>query len=87
MRTVRLRISGRVQGVGFRWFARRAAAAHGIRGYVRNTGDGGVEVVAQGERLDAFVAAVREGPRFARIDAVEEEGREEAPYEEFSVRY
>ncbi len=68
-------ISGRVQGVGFRDFVRREAASRGITGYVRNSDDGArVEVVAEGEdaALRALVEALRAGPRFARVERVDE---------------
>ena len=68
-------ISGRVQGVGFRFFAEEAARREGISGFVRNLADARVEVVAEGERdaVERFELAVRRGPRGARIDAVDVE--------------
>lgn len=81
-RGLRLRISGRVQGVGFRWYAREVADSLGVRGYVRNLPTGQVEIWAEadGRALEAFVAAMRRGPRHAvvrEVDAetVEPEGR------------
>jgi acylphosphatase len=67
-------VRGRVQGVGFRWFVEREAHILGIAGWVRNNADGGVEVLAQGTRdqLMGLHARLREGPRAARVDAVEE---------------
>ncbi len=69
-RTVRVRIGGRVQGVGYRYFAVRAAEACRVTGFVRNLDDGSVEVRARGEReaLDSFLASLRAGPRSARIE-------------------
>ena len=66
-------VRGRVQGVGFRWYAVRRAGEHEVRGYVRNLADGSVEVVAEGERdaLEAFVDDLRAGPRGARVEHVE----------------
>ena len=63
-------IRGRVQGVGFRYFARQRADAHGISGFVRNQPDGSVEVHAEGnaEALGAFEADIRRGPSFGRVD-------------------
>jgi len=67
-------VRGRVQGVGFRWFVEREAHILGIGGWVRNNADGGVEVLAQGTRdqISGLRARLREGPRAARVDAVEE---------------
>src|ERR1700720_2461294 len=66
-------VRGRVQGVGFRWFVEREAHILGIAGWVRNNHDGSVELLAQGTRdqLSGFHARLREGPRAARVDAVE----------------
>ena len=67
-------VRGRVQGVGFRWFVEREAHILGIAGGVRNNADGGVEVLAQGTRdqLSGLRSRLREGPRAARVDDVEE---------------
>lgn len=66
-------ISGRVQGVGFRYFAEEAAAREGVEGWVRNLPDGRVEAMAEGEvaAVDRFERAIRHGPRGARVDHVE----------------
>ena len=66
-------VRGRVQGVGFRWFVEREAHMLGIAGWVRNNHDGSVEVLAQGTRdqLSGLHSRLREGPRAARVDAVE----------------
>jgi len=68
-----VRITGYVQGVGFRYFARKAAEGLGLRGYVRNRGDGSVEVVAEGDRsaVTQMVDQLRVGPRYASIDNVD----------------
>ena len=67
-------VRGRVQGVGFRWFVEREAHILRIAGWVRNNADGSVEVLAQGTRdqLSGLRARLREGPRAARVDNVEE---------------
>lgn len=67
-------IRGRVQGVGFRWFVQREAAEIGLRGWVRNTTDGQVELVAAGnaEELAELKAALHRGSRGSRVDAVVE---------------
>jgi acylphosphatase len=67
-------VRGRVQGVGFRWFVEREAHILGIAGWVRNKPDGSVEVLAMGSRdqLLGLRSRLREGPRAARVDDVEE---------------
>lgn len=69
----RFLVRGRVQGVGFRWFVEREAHMLGIAGWVRNNHDGSVEVLAQGtrEQLSGLHSRLREGPRAARVDAVD----------------
>src|ERR1700761_3778153 len=65
-------VKGRVQGVGFRWFVHREAAALELNGWVRNTEDGHVEVLAAGdaEPLGELKQALRRGSRGSRVDAV-----------------
>jgi acylphosphatase len=72
MKALLILISGRVQGVGFRWFAERQAVEYGVNGYVRNLSDGRVEVLAQGEDevLEAFCDSLKEGPPFSRPDTL-----------------
>jgi acylphosphatase len=67
-------VRGRVQGVGFRWFVEREAHILGIAGWVRNNADGSVEVLGQGSRdqLLGLRSRLRQGPRAARVDDVEE---------------
>ena len=74
-RAVRLVVSGRVQGVGFRWFARREALELGLAGWVRNLPDGRVEALAAGEpgAVATFVDRLRQGPPGSRVAGVEEE--------------
>ena len=66
-------ISGRVQGVGFRYFAEESAAREGLHGWVRNLPDGRVEIAAEGDAdaLERFERRVRHGPPGARVDALE----------------
>jgi acylphosphatase len=71
---VRLLVSGRVQGVGFRWFVREAARQHRLAGWVRNRPDGGVELEAAGDdaAFRQFIEEIREGPPGARVDEIRE---------------
>ena len=66
-------ISGRVQGVGFRYFTEAAAAREGLHGWVRNLPDGSVEIVAEGEAeaIERFERFVSHGPRGARVSGVQ----------------
>jgi acylphosphatase len=74
----RFYVSGMVQGVGYRYFARRAALRLGLNGYVRNLSDGRVEVYAVGPaaELEALRTDLRHGPSTATVSSVSEE---EAP--------
>jgi acylphosphatase len=65
-------ITGRVQGVGFRYFAQRVAVQHGISGWVRNTPDGRVEVEAEGDAdaMHQFEQQISTGPAGAYVDHV-----------------
>ncbi|WP_135470965.1 acylphosphatase [Crenalkalicoccus roseus] len=74
MQARRLRITGRVQGVGYRDWLVREATRLGLSGWVRNRRDGSVEaVVAGGEpAVQALLSACRRGPALARVDAIEE---------------
>lgn len=66
-------VSGRVQGVGFRWFVQELAAVEGAAGWVRNRADGRVEALVQGEReaVDRIDRQIRRGPPAARVEGVE----------------
>jgi acylphosphatase len=65
-------VKGRVQGVGFRWFVQREASEIGLKGWVRNTDEGHVEVLAAGdhEDLTELKDSLRKGSRGSRVDAV-----------------
>lgn len=67
-------ISGEVQGVGFRFFAQRAAARHQVYGYVRNLSDGRVEALAEGSpnNVEGFKQELAAGPLYSRVETVEE---------------
>ncbi len=76
MPRVRARVTGKVQGVGFRWFVTRAARSHQLGGWVRNLPDGTVQLEAEGslDRIDEFLLTLRQGPPGSRVDAVLEDG-------------
>jgi len=67
-------VRGRVQGVGYRYFAQRSAQALGLTGYARNLDDGRVEVYAAGpaDKLAEFAPLLHRGPRWADVRGVEE---------------
>jgi acylphosphatase len=88
MPTYRYLVKGRVQGVGFRYFALQEAQALGLAGFARNLADGGVEVLAEGpdEALAAFEARLKQGPAFAKVTAVERARAPERGDEGFHIR-
>jgi acylphosphatase len=82
-------ISGRVQGVGFRYFTEATAQREGVAGWVRNLPDRSVEVVAEGDAdaVERFERAVRLGPPGARVDHVHVDGNYPVANEtEFSIK-
>lgn len=70
MASLRLKVSGSVQGVGFRWFARGAARRLGLDGWVRNSDDGSVEIAVGGDDalVERFIAEVERGPDGSRVE-------------------
>lgn len=77
MSDLHVRITGMVQGVGFRWFVRERARRLGLSGWVRNLPDGSVEVAASGEpgQLELLRSELRRGPSGARVDEVDDVNR------------
>ncbi|HKP87416.1 MAG TPA: acylphosphatase [Blastocatellia bacterium] len=83
-------VKGRVQGVGFRFFAIRAARRLGITGTVRNLPDGNVEAIAEGlpDAVADFRAELRRGPSYAHVTSVEEtQVQPTGRYTGFDVNY
>jgi acylphosphatase len=66
-------VSGRIQGVAYRFFAERRAAEIPVTGWVRNLRDGRVEIVAEGRKVDLerFLEFLRQGPRMAKVDGLD----------------
>ncbi|MDP3877709.1 MAG: acylphosphatase [Methylobacter sp.] len=73
MRKVKILVSGRVQGVYFRYFTQNKAQHFAVKGYAKNLADGRVEIIAEAEHvvLEKFIDWCRKGPLTARVDAIE----------------
>jgi acylphosphatase len=80
-------VSGRVQGVGFRFFAERAAKKAGVVGWVRNLPDGRVETVAEGsdDAVERYLGELRKGPFGSRVTDVAVEDRQPGNFESFEI--
>jgi acylphosphatase len=80
-------VQGRVQGVGFRWFVHREASELSLKGWVRNTEGGEVEIVVAGEdeSLDELRTSLKRGPRGSRVDRVIEHPLVESEGENLSA--
>ena len=89
MKAVSVRVTGRVQGVSFRYYAQAEAERLGVAGWVRNEPDGSVAVHAEGadEAVDALVTWCRRGPTTARVGAVATRAAEPTGARRFEVRY
>ena len=80
-------VQGRVQGVGFRYFAARAARELGVAGWVRNLPDGSVETLVEGdaEAVEGYLDRLRRGPLGSRVDGVVVEERAEKGHSTFEI--
>jgi acylphosphatase len=81
-------VRGRVQGVGYRYFAQNAANSLNLSGYATNLDDGRVEVYAAGpiDALNEFAGMLHRGPRFSEVHGVEEHEAEVHQYGSFHIR-
>jgi len=88
VRAVRLRISGRVQGVGYRAWTMRTATRLAVRGWVRNRADGTVEALVIGDKtaVAAMMEACRQGPRSTEVESVAVSEAEDDGSPNFAVR-
>lgn len=82
-------VSGRVQGVGFRYFSQETARQYGIKGWVRNLNDGTVELHVEGtdKEFDAFKQALKDGNRFVGVERIDEEITDDQGFRKFEIRY
>jgi acylphosphatase len=73
-----IRIHGKVQGVGYRFFATRVARRLGLKGWIQNNRDSCVEALVEGEKeaIDDWLNELREGPRYAEVTKIEQETKE-----------
>ena len=90
MKRIHVWVSGVVQGVGFRYFTIRQAREVGVSGWVKNTYDGKVEIIAEGEewQLKEFTENVKVGPSHSSVSGVEvQEEKYQNEFKEFEVRF
>jgi acylphosphatase len=90
IKTYEVLLSGRVQGVGFRYFVESIAGKHDICGYVRNTYNNKVEVICQGEEddIEQFIGEIKRGPTFSAVNDVKiEEIKDSKKYNIFEIKY
>jgi acylphosphatase len=81
-------VSGRVQGVGFRWFVQKNATDLGLKGWVRNEADGDVQVYAMGTpaQLDALAGLLHQGPRLSHVRSVDQQDAVPGTFSTFEIR-
>ena len=90
IKTYEILVSGRVQGVGFRYFSQSRASKYNIKGFARNTYASKVEIVCQGEEeeLEKFIDEVRKGPAFSVVSDIEiEEIKKPQKYDSFDIKF
>jgi acylphosphatase len=73
-----IRIHGKVQGVGYRFFATRVARRLGLKGWIQNNRDGTVEAAVEGEKgsIEEWIEEIREGPRYAEVTKIDSDVKE-----------
>jgi acylphosphatase len=73
-----IRIHGKVQGVGYRFFATRVARRLGLKGWIQNMRDSSVEALIEGEAaaIDEWIEEIREGPRYAEVTKIDQESKD-----------
>jgi acylphosphatase len=85
----KIHVTGRVQGVGFRWSAANEAKNRGISGFVKNLSNGSVYIEAEGsrEQLNTYVEWCRKGPRFGVVESVTVDPSPPVNYTDFRIEY
>ncbi|MFP4367599.1 MAG: acylphosphatase [Bacteroidales bacterium] len=89
MKRLKMKITGRVQGVAFRHYAQTKASQNGVKGYVKNMPDGSVEIEAEGDEkaLDGFVSWCHQGPDAARVEDIKVQEIPVKNDKSFNIRY
>jgi len=84
-----LAITGKVQGVGFRYFVQMKASEYNVNGWVRNKDNGSVEAVITGQKetITSFIDEIKKGNRFAAVHHVDITEQDAEPFQSFSIRY
>lgn len=85
-----LRIHGKVQGVGFRFFATRVARRLGLKGFIENLRDGTVEAQVEGEAkaIDEWITEIKEGPRYAEVTSIDQQKKDfTGQLKDFDVKF
>lgn len=85
-----IKIHGKVQGVGYRFYATRVARRLGLKGWIQNLRDGSVESIVEGEpqKIDEWITEIKEGPRYAEVVRIDQERRDSAgPLGDFDVKF
>jgi acylphosphatase len=88
MRSVKINVSGRVQGVGFRYHTMQIALANNICGFIKNLPSGAVYIEASGpeDEMELFIEWCRNGPKWAFVDSVEVIDIPEKPFLGFTIK-
>jgi acylphosphatase len=87
---LRIIVSGKVQGVGYRYFSQMKAVQYGVKGWAKNLPDGSVEIIALGsnDQLEPFIEDLRKGNPFSKINNMEiTEMDQMDPFQSFTIKY
>jgi acylphosphatase len=90
LKQIHLTVYGKVQGVGFRYFSQMKAVQYDVRGWVKNSEEGAVEILAEGTQgnLDLFIEDVRRGNPFSKVnDVIVQDTNKTESYQSFKIKY